>query len=356
MNMLRWKDRFPEIKRRIEASHDDAFKNKLFIDGTLITKDNRDVYVGGYDSALEAKATYYPDMRMRETGRPERILLPNSSRIKVKEDNYGLEQTADGLEGKILLTNEKPLIVKMELMTNHLQDESQMYSAWQTRNAPEEPRQPMIKRIIEEIGLPLHEGFTMEERKGYRRKDVIAILEWMKDNLSYGTDQTDYRYFGDRPKGLCEEFCRLFSMIVDYTGGMTIMDPVISLNLPLEGYPYFSSTTGVGGRHKLIRMYLEGTAELVDPTIYATTYQNPDIPEGKESRALSQEIRHYHFLYVLPTQALMIDRGTARRIDKHHKYPTNVQQALKRIAKFMWWEGHQSIHPIIDRTSLKVIR
>jgi len=153
-----------------------------------------------------------------------------------------------------------------------------------------------LYEVVRELGYSDGRAFTMDERRAFTLQDAIPIFDWIRDNFKYkSVHRQSVEKTIETKEGMCEHFAHMFEKLIEYAGGRAQVLGRHALNLPVRGYPYFSSVNGVFSQHQSNLLYDRDTWRVVDPTIYLTTAHNPNIPSGYETRAFDEVIQHFAF-------------------------------------------------------------
>lgn len=303
-------DAFEQIEKGTRGLY--SFEKGLFTQN-FTGSEGRLEGILGYDSTVRTRLLYRPPHFHHSTNLTSLRLFSNR-RLEILSSNRPQLALKDGiLSGKTHLTKEDPLIVDVRISSNHLQDpydfeaNQPRYSDWPLTDSPQ-----ALVDLVQSLGFEDKRNLPLVTRTSFKLKNIFPILNWLRDFTRYGQVN---RYRGPEKvsdfltirEGDCEAFTDMFRRMVYIAGGTTRFTETIALNLPLQGYPYFSRSPSFTTGHALSFIYADQQWHLVDPTVYNSTFHNPHIPNGLEKRALHPSLKNLQLVYTPKPELQFLD-------------------------------------------------
>ncbi|RMF55716.1 hypothetical protein D6745_01255, partial [Candidatus Woesearchaeota archaeon] len=307
MAILELMREIPDLHERVQEALSKSgkisdFRNHAYTyhNGIIINSKGHLSGILGYDSEVRVKLVFDPS-EIDDFCRPENVMIKTNPSIHIVRSNYDLETDNQGLRGRVLFTPERPLIVEAVVVSDELKCSPYMGQA-KDLLSPQERLSDLLVAKVRELGLEDRRFASDDEREKFSFSSVLKILEFLKHEMRYtleGKTRTYSQALIDG-SGCCEHFTEIFERMVFVAGGffdhLAFRTILGTLNLPLAGYNYFSMDNNLIGEHALSMVFCDGHWRVVDPTIYNTTFHNPDIPAGVEARAYHPSIRNYHII------------------------------------------------------------
>ncbi|MBU0627618.1 MAG: hypothetical protein KKC75_00370 [Nanoarchaeota archaeon] len=348
MAVLELRAEIPDLFERIEnalLNQKSELKGVTFHEGIFISPDCRLKGILGYDSSARLRLVYSPDPEIPNFDKPENIRVAPTPHIHVLGCNYGLHKSESCWEGKIRFLQNAPLVLDVIVSSDHLH--SPPYQGGiKIPGLPKERTSDELVEIVKSLRLEDKIRASDSEREIFRFKEMLLLLEWIKLNMRYACQKNDYMDALRDREGVCTQFSEIFERMVYVAGGFAFHINTFTFNLPLGGWNYFSVCPDLVEGHELTGVYYGGRWHVVDPTIYNSTYYNPQIQTGHETRAYSPRIRNYHLVRINPPFIQFLDRNlleSATRPEERLKIQIKLERGCSSYVTLMPKVDKQSV-------------
>lgn len=355
MAILELKQEVPDLFEKVEKAleeQESELKDVSFHKGLFI-KPRGELYgILGYDSSVKANLEYLFPENFVFNG-PENLEIKLNPNFKILKSNYQFENTDGFFHGRIQPDNNKPLILEVIIESNGLEAPPiNKKSGWDRWGLiPVSERIDEVSSIIDNLGMEFRGDITEEERKNFRFEQILPPLEWIKLNIKYTEQKNNIHEFLMDKEGVCAQISDLFERMIYIAGGFTCHLQHKILNLPLQGYDYFSRSSEPIEGHELTKVYYDNKWHIVDPTIYNTTYNNPEIPAGVEKRAYSEMVKNYHVLKISPLKLIFLDRDY-----KKPKPEGDTNSRLIQTLRNKRLPEHPYLYPTVDLNTIRILK